>query len=49
VRPAVLAQDFCRADHVGAFHLKPVASSFKTALSLSSGRASRGPVGASSG
>ena len=37
VGPAVLAQDFCRADHVATFHLKPVASSFETALRASSG------------
>jgi hypothetical protein len=49
LRPAMLAQDLSRADHMGTFRLKPVASSFETARSLSSGRASRGPVGASSG
>ena len=37
LRPAMLAQDFGRADHVGTFHLKPVASSFETALRASSG------------
>ena len=37
LRPAMLAQDFGRADHVGMFHLKPVASSFETALRASSG------------
>ena len=33
LRPAMLAQDFCRADHAGTLHSKPVASSFETALS----------------
>jgi len=37
VRPAMLAQDLCRADHEGTLHLKPVASSFETALRASSG------------
>jgi len=37
LRPAMLAQDFGRADHVGTFHLKPVASSFETAHRASSG------------
>jgi hypothetical protein len=37
LRPAMLAQDLSRADHVGTFHLKPVASSFETALRASSG------------
>ena len=37
LRPAMLAQDFGRADHVGTFHLKPMASSFETALRASSG------------
>jgi hypothetical protein len=37
VRPAMLAQDLCRADHREAFHLNSVASSFETALRASSG------------
>jgi hypothetical protein len=35
--PAMLAENCCCADHEGTLHLKPVASSFETALRASSG------------
>ena len=37
VRPAILAQNFCRADHANTPHSSSVASSFETALRASSG------------
>ena len=37
VRPAMLAQDLCSADHMGMFHSNSAASSFETALRASSG------------